>query len=248
MTEKFAKVFYSRQTVLKELGEAGQRKLDDARVAVVGVGGFGGVSSFYLTLAGVGYVRVIDQDIVDPHNLHRQILYTPDKLNYPKAEEAAKKLQKHNPLVTVEATSESLNESNAEALLKDIDIIVDGLDNMQTRHIVNRTCIKLKVPYVFGAATGLEGNVSVFSPPQTGCIDCLMLEKTDPEQPRNRGIIGATAGVIGSLQAIETIKLIAGIGEPLLGKMLVCDFSDMGFTTIQLTKNPCCRVCSDDLS
>ena len=196
--EKFAEAFYSRQTVLKELGKSGQKKLSEARVAVVGVGGLGTVSSLYLTLAGIGYVRVIDQDTLEPHNLHRQILYTPNKLSYPKAEAAAQQLQEHNPTVTVEAASENLNASNAEKLLKDVDIVVDGLDNMQTRHIVNRACVKLKVPYVFGAAIGLEGNASVFYPPKTGCLECLMPSNAaaDSQTCDTRGIIGATAGVV----------------------------------------------------
>jgi molybdopterin/thiamine biosynthesis adenylyltransferase len=241
----FAETFYSRQTVLRELGTAGQKKLAKARVAVVGVGGLGSVSSLYLTLAGVGYIRVIDQDTLEPHNLHRQILYTPDDLNYPKAEVAAKKLQKQNPLVQVEAASVNLNADNAEALLKGVDIVVDGLDNMPTRHIVNRACVKLKKPYVFGAAIGFEGNLSVFHPPKTGCLECLMPSGAGGGMDTcdTRGIVGATAGIIGSLQAIETIKLIAGIGEPLLGKLLVCDFTDMDFTVLPITENPQCPVC-----
>ncbi len=243
--EDFAKVFYSRQTVLKELGVAGQRKLKDARVAVVGVGGLGSVSSLYLTLAGVGYIRVIDQDTVEPHNLHRQILYTPQSLRYPKAEAAAKTLHSHNPLVTVEAASENLNASNAEALLKNVDVVVDGLDNMQTRHIVNRVCAKNHVPYVFGAAIGFEGNASVFYPPKTGCLECLLPDgaASDSQTCDSRGIIGATAGAIASVQALETIKLIAEVGEPLTGRLLVCDFNDMDFTTIPIMDNPNCHVC-----
>ena len=177
--------------------------------------------------------------------MHRQILYTPDKLSYPKAEAAAQQLQKHNPTVTVEAASENLNAGNAEQLLKDVDVVVDGLDNMQTRHIVNRACVKHNVPYVFGAAIGLEGNASVFYPPKTGCLECLMPSNAaaDSQTCDTRGIIGATAGVVGSIQALETIKLIAGIGEPLLGKLLVCDFTDMDFTVVPIAENPACPVC-----
>jgi molybdopterin/thiamine biosynthesis adenylyltransferase len=241
---EFAKAFYSRQTVLRELGAAGQKKLSRARVAVVGVGGLGSVSSLYLALSGVGYTRVIDQDTLEPHNLHRQILYTPNDLHYPKAEIAAKQLQKHNPLVTVEAVSENLNAGNAQRLLSGVDVVVDGLDNMPTRHLVNRACIKLGVPYVFGAAIGLEGNLSVFSPPQTGCLECLMPGGSgEGDTCDTRGIIGATAGTIGSLQALETIKLIAGIGKPLKGKLLVCDFTDIDFTTLDIAENPRCPVC-----
>jgi len=246
----FAQEFYSRQVTLKELGEAGQKKLAKAKVAVVGVGGLGTVSSLYLALAGVGYLRLIDQDTIEPHNLHRQILYTPDDLHYPKAEAAAKRLQKVNPLITVEATPENIHPSNAERLLSGVDIVVDGLDNMMTRYIVNRACVKLKIPYVFGAAIGIEGNLSVFSPPETGCLECLMPNLSDKDllTCSTRGVVGATPGIIGSLQAMETIKLIAGIGSTLKGKLLVCDFSDMDFTTIDISKNTRCPVCHGEAS
>jgi molybdopterin/thiamine biosynthesis adenylyltransferase len=240
--ERFAKVFYSRQTILKELGTAGQEKLAKSRVAVVGVGGLGSVSSLYLALAGVGYIRVIDQDTVESHNLQRQILYNQEDLHYPKAEVAAKKLTLQNPLVRVEAASENLNSSNAEWLLRDVDVVVDGLDNMPTRHIVNRACVKQHVPYVFGAAIALEGNISVFNPPQTGCLECLMPNKPSSNQSCDTlGILGATAGVIGCLQALETIKLLTGVGKPLKGNLMVCDFRDMDFTTLPITANPRCQ-------
>ncbi len=248
--EAFAEQYYSRQTVLKELGTTGQRKLSKSKVAVAGVGGLGTVSSLYLALAGVGHIRVIDQDTVELQNLHRQILYTPDDLHYPKAEVAAERLQKLNPLIEVEAVSENLNQNNAERLLSGVDCVVDGLDNMLTRYVINRACVKLKVPYVFGAAIGIEGNLSVFAPPETGCLECLMpnLSDADLMTCSTRGVLGTAPGVIGSLQAMETIKLLAGIGMPLKGKLLVCDFSDMDFTTIDISKSIRCRVCHGDVS
>jgi molybdopterin/thiamine biosynthesis adenylyltransferase len=246
-TEKadFAKEFYSRQVTLKELGEEGQQKLAKARVAVVGVGGLGTVSSLYLTLAGVGYIRVIDQDTIEGHNLHRQILYTSKDLKQPKAEVAAKRLEKANPLVKIEAVSEKINSNNVDRLLADVDCVVDGLDNMLTRYSVNRACVKAKVPYVFGAATGVEGNLSVFAPPETGCLECLIPNISDSQMQTSntRGVIGATPGIIASLQAMETIKLLTDMGSTLKGKLLVCDFNDIDFTTINITKNPHCPTC-----
>jgi adenylyltransferase/sulfurtransferase len=244
-SEEFVSQFYSRQTIIKEIGEAGQEKLRKAHVAILGVGGLGSVSSLYLTLAGVGYIRVIDQDTVEAHNLHRQILYTKDDLHYPKAEAAAKRLQKQNPLVQIEAFSENINALNVEKLISGVDVVVDGLDNMQTRHIVNRACVKLRIPYVFGAAIALEGNVSVFNPPQTGCLECLMPSHTGVSGAtcNTVGIIGATAGIIGSIQALEAIKLLTGAGQTLQGKLIVCDFRDMDFTTIPLAENLRCPVC-----
>ena len=242
---QFANTFYSRQILLKELGLDGQNKLAKARVAVMGVGGIGSVSSLYLTLAGVGYIRVIDFDVVENHNLHRQILYTPDDLQQPKSEVAARKLQNHNPMISVESFSTKVTEGNIERLLSGVDCVVDGLDNMATRYIINRTCVELRIPYVFGAASGLEGNLSVFSPPETGCLECLMPQNSSTDHPCSKfGIIGATSGIIGTMQAMETIKLLSGIGKTLRGKLLVCDFRDMDFTAIPILKNSNCPVCS----
>ncbi len=246
----FAKEFYSRQTIMKELGEKGQHRLAQSKVVVVGSGGLGTVSSLYLALAGVGCIRLIDQDTIELQNLHRQILYTSADLHYPKAEVAAKRLQELNPLVKTEAFSENVNADNVERLLKGVDCVVDGLDNMVTRYLVNRACVKLKIPYVFGAAIGIEGNLSVFATPETGCLECLMpnLSDNDLLTCSTRGVIGATPGIIGALQAMEAIKLLAGVGQTLKGKLLVCDFSDMDFTTIDISKNTHCPVCHGDLS
>ncbi len=230
---------------MKEIGRKGQEKLAKAKVAVVGLGGLGTVASLYLTLAGVGYLRLIDQDTVEPHNLHRQVLYTPEDLHYPKAEVSAKKLMEVNPFVRVEAFPENLNVDNAEKLLKGMDCVVDGLDNMRTRYIVNRTCIKLKIPYVFGAAIGVEGNLSVFAPPETPCLECVLpnIEDNSLLTCDVRGVLGATPGIIGTMEAMETIKLLAGIGTPLKGKLMVCDFSDMYYTIIDIYKRENCPAC-----
>ncbi len=246
----FAKEFYSRQITMKELGEKGQLRLVKSRVAVVGTGGLGAVSSLYLALAGVGYIRLIDQDTVEVQNLHRQIIYTSADLHYPKAEIAAKRLQELNPLIQTEAFTENVNAGNVERLLSGVDCVVDGLDNMVTRYLVNRICVKLKIPYVFGAAIGIEGNLSVFLPPETGCLECLMpnLSDNDLLTCATRGVVGATPGIIGSLQAMETIKLLAGVGHTLKGKLLICDFSDMDFTIIDISKSSRCPVCHGDLS
>jgi adenylyltransferase/sulfurtransferase len=248
--QAFAKEFYSRQTILNELGEKGQQKLAKSKVAVVGAGGLGTVSSLYLALAGVGYIRLIDQDTIEIHNLHRQILYTSDDLHYPKTEVAAKKLEKQNPLIAVEAIPENVHAGNVERLLKGVDCVVDGLDNMVTRYLVNRACVKLGIPYVFGAAIGIEGNLSLFAPPETGCLECLMpnLSDSDLLTCNTRGVLGATTGVIGALQAMETVKLLAGMGSTLKGMLLVCDFRDMDFTIIDISKNTHCPVCHGEIA
>src|SRR4030043_339664 len=246
----FASEFYSRQVILNELGWKGQRKLAKSKVAVVGVGGLGTVSSLYLDLAGVGYVRLIDQDTVETPNLHRQILFNIDDLHYPKVEVAAERLKKLNPLLEAEPVSENVNASNVETLLAGVDLVVDGLDNMFTRYLLNRTCVKLGVPYVFGAAIGLEGNLSVFAPPETGCLECLMPSLSDADLLKcdTRGVVGATPGIIGAMQALEAIKVLTGIGSPLKGKLMVCDFSDMYFTTVDTSKVVNCPVCHGTLA
>ena len=246
----FAEEFYSRQVAMREFGKEGQQKLSKACVAVVGMGGLGTVSALYLALAGVGYIRVIDQDIIEPHNLHRQILYTAADLHYPKVEVATKRLGQVNPLIKVEAISENVNSSNVERLIEGVDCVVDGLDNMLTRYIVNWACVKTGIPYVFGAAIGIEGNISVFAPPETGCLECLMPNLLDSQMQtcNTRGVVGATPGIVGSLQAMETIKLLTDTGSTLKNKLLVCDFNDMDFTTIGITKNLCCPVCQGNSS
>ncbi|MEM3640959.1 MAG: HesA/MoeB/ThiF family protein [Candidatus Bathyarchaeia archaeon] len=241
-------VFYSRQLVLKELGRSGQEKLSRSKVAVVGLGGLGTVSSLYLTLAGVGHLRLIDQDTVELHNLHRQVLYTPRDFRYPKVEISAKRLSETNPFVKVEPVPENLNSSNIERLLNGVDCVIDGLDNMRTRYLVNRTCAKLRIPYVFGAAIGMEGNLSVFAPPETPCLECVLPNIDD----RNlltcdvRGVLGATPGIIGTMQAMEALKVLTGTGFPLKGKLMICDFSDMYFTVIDVFKRENCPVCKGE--
>jgi molybdopterin/thiamine biosynthesis adenylyltransferase len=242
--------YYSRQTVLKELGKKGQRRLAQSKVAVVGLGGLGTVSSLYLALAGVGHLRLIDQDTVELANLHRQILYSPGDLHYPKAEVSAKRLRKTNPLVEVEPVPENLNVKNVEKLLSGMDCVVDGLDNMRTRYLVNRACIKLGTPYVFGAAMGIEGNLSVFAVPETPCLECILPDINDDYLLTCdlRGVLGATAGIIGTMQSMETIKVLTGIGSTLKGKLMICDFGDMYFATIDIFKRDGCSACQRNVS
>ena len=237
--------YYLRQITMPELGIEGQRKLSKGRVAVIGVGGLGSVSSLYLTLAGVGYLRLVDQDTVELHNLHRQVLYSRRDLRYPKVEVAAKKLSEINPDVKIDTIPENVRRSNIDSIIEGVDCVVDGLDNMSTRYIVNEACTKRGIPYVFGGALGLEGNVTVFHPPETPCLECVLPGLNDEILPTcsTRGVIGATPGVIGAIQALETIKLLAGIKGGLKNRLLICDFRRMDFLTIELAKAEGCRVC-----
>jgi molybdopterin/thiamine biosynthesis adenylyltransferase len=241
----FYSEYYSRQMVLKEFGRRGQEKLAKSKVAVVGLGGLGTVSSLYLALAGVGHLRLIDQDTVELANLHRQMLYAPKDLHYPKAEVSARRLRKMNPLVKVEAVPENVNSQNVERLLSCVDCVVDGLDNMQSRYIVNRTCAELGVPYVFGAAIGTEGSLTVFAPPETPCLECVFSNVEDDyiQTCDTRGVLGATPGIIGTMQAMEVVKLLTRMGKSLKGKLMICDFSDMYFATIDIFKRKGCPSC-----
>jgi len=237
--------FYSRQTVLRELGPKGQQKLRDSRVVVVGLGGLGSISSLYLALAGVGYLRLVDQDTVELRNLHRQVLYTVNDLRYPKVEAAAETIRRMNPEVEVEPVPQNVRESNVDEVVKEVDCIVDGLDNIRTRYLLNRASVKHEIPYVFGAAIGIEGNLSVFAPPQTPCLECVFPDLDDRylQTCETRGVLGATTGIIGSMQAMQTIKLLAGTEDTLKGKLMICDFRDMYFATIDIFKRPDCPVC-----
>jgi len=237
--------FYSRQVVLTELGRKGQERLRCSKAAVVGLGGLGTVSTLYLALAGVGYIRLIDQDTVELKNLHRQVLYSLDDLRYPKVEVAADRIKHVNPDVEIKPVPENLNENNVDDIICDVNCVVDGLDNMRTRYLVNQACVKNRIPYVFGAAIGMEGNLSVFSSPETPCLECVLPGLDDRYLPTcdTRGVLGATTGIIGSLQAMEAIKLLADIDSSLKGRLMVCDFKDMYFTTIQVFKRPDCQVC-----
>jgi len=239
------KEFYSRQIVLPELKPEGQKRLGRSKVVVVGLGGLGTISALYLALAGVGHLRLVDQDTVELNNLHRQVLYGMRSLRYPKVEAAAERIGQVNPGVKVEPIPENVRESNVDEVIKGMNCVVDGLDNMRTRYLLNRACVSQKIPYVFGAAIGIEGNLSVFAPPETPCLECVLPNLDDRYLPTCdvRGVLGATTGIIGSMQAMETIKLLAGIGDSLKGKLMVCDFRDMFFTTIEIFKRSDCPVC-----
>ena len=237
--------YYSRQIVLKELGEQGQRKLRQSTVAVIGVGGIGTASALYLALAGVGSLILVDQDTIELHNLHRQILFSLEDLRLPKAEVAARKLKTVNPEVNLIQVPDNLREENIKETLEKADLVVDGLDNMRTRYMVNSACYRLRIPYVFGGAIAMEGNVSVFHPPETPCLECVLPAFDDRHLPGcdTRGVLGATAGIVGSIQAMEAIKLLAGIDDSLKGRLLVCDFRQMEFEKIQIFKREDCKIC-----
>jgi len=243
------KEYYKRQVVLYELGPKGQEKLRKAKVLVVGVGGLGTASTLYLALAGVGYIRLVDQDVIELSNLHRQVLFSLNDFRIPKVEAAAKRINEINPEVEVDPIPDNIRDENVDEIVKGVDCIVDGLDNMRTRYLINRASVKYKIPYVFGGAIGLEGNIAVLSPPETACLECFLPDLDDARLPtcETRGVLGATTGIVGSIQAMEAIKLLAGINSGLKGKLLVCDFTGMDFYVVNIDKNPKCKVCGEEI-
>jgi molybdopterin/thiamine biosynthesis adenylyltransferase len=237
--------FYSRQTILSELGKAGQETLGRSKVTVVGLGGLGSVSALFLALAGVGTLRLVDQDTVELNNLHRQALYSLSDIRYPKVEAAARRIREINPGVKTEPFPENLGADNIGSIIADSDCVVDGLDNMRTRYVVNRYCVDQKIPFVFGGAIGLEGNVAVFKSPETPCLECVLpgLGDTDLPTCEVRGVLGATTGIVGAIQAMETVKVLAGIEPHSKAKLMVFDFAQSEFRTVDLSIRPDCEVC-----
>lgn len=239
--------YYKRQTVLHELGSEGQEKLRRSKVAVIGLGGLGSAATQYLALAGIGYLRLVDQDTVEFCNLHRQVLYSLDDLRFPKVEAAAKRIRQINPEVEAEPIPENVRESNVKEIIEGVDCVVDGLDNMRTRYLLNNVCVNMEIPYVYAAAIGIEGYLSVFAPPETPCLACNFPNLDDRYllTCETRGVLGATAGIIGTMEAMEVIKILAGIGNTLKNTLLVCDFYDMYIAKIEIFKNPRCPVCGE---
>ena len=246
MSDQFdPKLYYSRQTVMAEIGPIGQKRLRDSTVTIVGLGGLGSVSSLYLALAGVGKLTLVDQDTVELTNLHRQALYSVNDVRHPKVEVAADRLNSLNPEVEINAVAENVNGDNVDSILDNSDCVVDGLDNMQTRYLLNRHCVMRQIPFIFGGAIGMEGNVAVFKTPETPCLECVLPGIDDSSLPTcdTRGVIGATTGIIGSLQAMETIKLLAKINQRPESKLMIFDFAESEFRTVELYIRRDCPVC-----
>jgi len=246
---------YARHLLLPEVGEAGQQKLLDARILIVGAGGLGSPAAMYLAAAGVGRLGVVDHDVVDRSNLQRQILHTDARVGQSKVRSAADTLTALNPRVSVDTHALRLGSDNVESLFADYDIIVDGSDNFATRYLVNDACIKLGLPNVHGAIFRFEGQTSVFWPaaPEgpSPCYRCLFPEPPPAELAPScseAGVIGVLPGVIGLLQATEAIKLVLGVGRPLLGRMLHYDALRAEFMELTLKRDPQCAYCGDGVT
>jgi molybdopterin/thiamine biosynthesis adenylyltransferase/rhodanese-related sulfurtransferase len=242
---------YSRHLRLPGVGLGGQRKLEAARMLVVGAGGLGSPAAFYLAAAGVGTLRIADDDVVDRSNLQRQILHTDARIGLAKVESATAALSALNPRTKIEALQERITSANVKRMLDGVDVVVDGADNFPVRYLLNDACVKLGKPLVYGAVQRFEGQASVFDAGRhrgiAPCYRCLIPEPPPPDAAPNcaeAGVLGVLPGVIGLLQATEAIKSILGIGTPLTGRLLQFDALAMRFRETRLTPDPQCPVCA----
>ena len=240
---------YSRHLLIPEIGEAGQLKLLDSRILLIGAGGLGSPASLYLAAAGVGTLGIIDADIVDETNLQRQIAHSLDTLGTPKVDSAKRTINALNPDVDVRTYRERLTSENIDRILDDgWDVIVDGADNFPTRYLVNDASVWRDIPVVHGSIYRFEGQVTVFKPHDGPCYRCLFPEPPPPELAPScaeGGVLGVLPGIVGSLQTNEAIKLAAGIGDPLVGRLLLFDALATEFSEVKIERRADCPVCGD---
>ena len=239
---------YSRHLIMPEVGMDGQLKLKAASVLCIGAGGLGSPVAMYLAAAGVGRLGLVDFDVVDYSNLQRQVIHGTPDVGRPKLESARDTLVAINPEVTIDMHETALSSSNAFGVLGDYDIVVDGTDNFPTRYLVNDACVLLRKPNVFGSIFRFEGQASVFATEQGPCYRCLYPEPPPPglvPSCAEGGVLGVLPGVVGTIQATETVKLIIGVGEPLINRFMIYDALSMKFRELKLRRDPDCPVCGD---
>jgi adenylyltransferase/sulfurtransferase len=234
---------YRRQIIIPFIGEEGQMKLKKSTVFIAGAGGLGSVSTYYLTACGVGKLIIVDKDSVEMTNLNRQILHWTEDVGRKKIDSAKEKLSRLNPNVNIEVVEAEITEENVLSLIGGADILVDALDNIETRRVLNRASVMKGVPYVFGGVEGLNGMVSTFVPKETGCFECVFPKQFKISE--EIGVVGPTPGIVGSIQAMEVIKLILGIEGTLKNRLLFFCGSDMSFREIRFERNRGCKVCGD---
>jgi molybdopterin/thiamine biosynthesis adenylyltransferase/rhodanese-related sulfurtransferase len=239
---------YSRHLIIPEVGKEGQQRLKESRVLLVGTGGLGSPLALYLAAAGVGTLGLVDFDVVDETNLQRQVLHGTSDVGRPKLDSARDRLREINPHVTVEPHDARLTSSNALDILRNYDVVVDGTDNFPTRYLVNDACVLLGKPNVYGSIFRFEGQVSVFWAKHGPCYRCLFREPPPPglvPSCAEGGVLGVLPGIIGSLQALEVLKLVLGIGQPLIGRLQLFDGLQFRFRELKLRKDPACPICGE---
>lgn len=239
---------YSRHLIIPDVGMAGQKRLKNAKVLAVGAGGLGSPTLMYLAAAGVGTIGIVEFDTVDESNLQRQIIHGQSDIGRSKARSAADSVAEINPFVNVVLHEERLDSTNVMAIFADYDLIVDGTDNFATRYLVNDACVLLGKPYVWGSIYRFDGQASVFWAEYGPCYRCLYPEPPPPGMVPScaeGGVLGVLCASIGSVQATEAIKLIAGIGDPLVGRLLVYDGLELAYRTVKVRKDPNCAICGE---
>jgi molybdopterin/thiamine biosynthesis adenylyltransferase/rhodanese-related sulfurtransferase len=237
---------YGRHLIMPELGMEGQRRLKASSILLIGTGGLGSPLALYLTAAGVGRIGLVDYDTVDETNLQRQIIHGQSTIGMSKIESAAKRMRDLNPSVQIDKYEVPITSDNALQIMEPYDVIIDGTDNFPTRYLVNDACVKLGKPNVYGSILRFEGQLSVFYAKEGPCYRCMFPEPPPPGLVPNcaeAGVLGVLPGIIGTMQATEAIKLICGIGDPMVGRMLLYDALEQSFTTIKVRKDPNCPVC-----
>jgi len=232
---------YDRQILIYGFGEEGQEKLKNARVFIAGAGGLGSPAAVYLAAAGIGTLRIVDHDTVDLSNLNRQILHWDENIGGPKAESAGAKLRRLNPDIAVEAVAETITADNAAELIGDCDLIVDAMDNLPTRYLLNKTAIEKNIPFFHGAVYGFEGRAMTVIPGKSACLNCLYHGAEIPQE--KFPVVGVAPAVIGCIQATEVIKYITGLGDLLTGRLLNYDGLRMTFSEFTVTRDPDCTHC-----
>jgi len=238
---------YDRNIKISAIGKSGQKKLKNSSVLIVGLGGLGSASSLYLAAAGIGRLGLVDNDVVDLSNLNRQVTHSTKRLGMLKVESARTALLDLNPDLNVDSYPQLFNSSFSPKIVSQYDLVVDGSDNFETRYAINQFCVQNKKPYVYGAVFQFSGQASVFNVPRSPCFQCVF-HKNQPqgfvEAAQAPGVIGALPAIIGAIQAVEAVKLLLGIGQPLTNRLLIVDGMDMKFTEIIINKNPQCPICS----
>ncbi|RLB02524.1 MAG: adenylyltransferase [Deltaproteobacteria bacterium] len=235
---------YSRQIMLPSFGEEGQQKLKAAHVVVAGVGGLGSLSSMLLVAAGVGHLTLIDADRVELSNLNRQILHWEEDIGVEKVLSAARKLRKLNSTVEVMPRAEEITEENVASLVEGADLVMDAMDNMATRFILNEACVKMGIPFIHGGIHGLLSQITTIIPRRGPCLRCIFPQEVEGKKPFP--VLGATPAMVASLQVMEAIKVLVGMGELLVGRMLLINGEVMEIATIEVKRNPQCPVCGDE--
>ena len=237
--------YYSRQIVLRDFGLKGQKKLKGSRVCVVGVGGLGSPVSIQLASMGVGYLRLIDRDVVEISNLQRQHIYGIDKLGYPKVEAAAERLRNLNPYITVDPVPMSLRPRNAESLVEGMDLVVDCLDSMSARYALNRACVKHGIPLIYGGVIMNVGNCTSIIPGETPCLECFQgnIDDANLQSCATSGVHPSIISIIASIQVSEAVRILRDLKPNLAGELLFCDLWDLSFNRIGISRVKSCPVC-----